>query len=137
MVYSMSGSSEQLRTAPREHIGFDPVAEAFENGIPLAEEGRKITPWTAGPHDPKHRFDETAIITSAAPRIAPLAEAMRFHLRPLGISQHESFRPKLESQPSLRRNLEGSVRSRGENGPADGRECDLIEAGLNEPLPRR
>ena len=89
---------------PREHIGFDPVAEAFENGIPLAEEGRKITPWTAGPHDPKHRFDETAIITSAAPRIARLAEAMRFHLRPLGISQHESFHPKLESQPSLRRN---------------------------------
>ena len=24
------------------------------------------------------------------------------------------------------------MRSRGENGPADGRECDLIEAGLNE-----
>src|SRR6476661_3758071 len=94
-------------------LGFDPIAETREHAVPMAERGRQIAPWTAGPHDPKHRFDETAIITSAAPRIARLAEAMRFHLRPLGISQHESFHPKLESQPSLRRNLEGSVRSRG------------------------
>jgi hypothetical protein len=38
----------------------------------------------------------------------------------------------LESCRDRFENLEGSVRSRGENGPADGRECDLIEAGLNE-----
>jgi hypothetical protein len=25
---------------------------------------------------------------------------MRLHLRPLGVRQHESFHPKLESQPS-------------------------------------
>jgi hypothetical protein len=29
-------------------------------------------------------------------------------------------------------NLAGSVRSRGRTGPLYGRECDLIEAGLNE-----
>ena len=29
---------------------------------------------------------------------------MRLHLRPLGVAQYESFHPKLESQPSLRRN---------------------------------
>src|SRR3546814_3731321 len=29
-----------------------------------------------------------------------LSQAMRFHLRPLGVSQHKSFHPKLESQTS-------------------------------------
>jgi hypothetical protein len=43
---------------------------------------------------------------------------MRLHLRPLGVRQHESFHPKLESQPSFRWNLEGSVRSRSRNGAA-------------------
>jgi hypothetical protein len=28
-------------------------------------------------------------------------EPMRLHLRPLGVRQHESFHPKLESQSSL------------------------------------
>jgi hypothetical protein len=31
---------------------------------------------------------------------------MRLHLRPLGVSQNESFHPKLESQPSSNENPE-------------------------------
>ena len=42
-----------------------------------------------------------------------------------------------ESRLAIRGNLEGSVRSRGRTGPEHERERDLIEAGLNEPLPQR
>src|SRR3546814_17876899 len=35
-----------------------------------------------------------------ASRVRRLSQAMRFHLRPLGVSQHKSFHPKLESQTS-------------------------------------
>src|ERR1700733_8465016 len=58
----------------------------------------------ARPHDPKHRFDEAPVVTSATPGVRWLTQTMRLHLRPLGVRQHESFHPKLESQPSFRWN---------------------------------
>src|ERR1700674_3501940 len=85
---------------PGENIRFDPVAVALENSVPVAEERRKITPRASRPHDPKHRFDEAAVVASAAPGVRWLTQTMRLHLRPLGVRQHESFHPKLESQPS-------------------------------------
>src|ERR1700722_5107896 len=89
---------------PGENVGFDPVAVALENSVPVAEERWKITPRAARPHDPKDRFDEAAVIASAAPGVRWLTQTMRLHLRPLGVGQHESFHPKLESQPSFRGN---------------------------------
>ncbi len=97
---------------PDENIGFDPVAVALEDGVPFAEESRKITPWTSRPHDPKHRFDEAAVVAPAAPRVRRLTETMRFHLRPLGVRQYESFHPKLESQSNLRWNPKSQQPSR-------------------------
>ena len=85
---------------PSENVRFDPVAVALENSVPVAEERRKITPGASRPHDPKDRFDEAAVVTSAAPGVRRLTQTMRLHLRPLGVRQHESFHPKLESQPS-------------------------------------
>src|SRR5258705_12186293 len=91
---------------PGENIRFDPVAVALENSVPVAEQRRKITPRAARPHDPKYRFDEAAVVASAAPGVRWLTQTMRLHLRPLGVRQHESFHSKLESQPSRRWNLD-------------------------------
>src|SRR5580692_2904906 len=89
---------------PGENVRLDPVAVALENSVPVAEERWKITPRASRPHDPKHRFDEAAVVASAAPGVRWLTQAMRLHLRPLGVCQYESFHPKLESQSSLRWN---------------------------------
>src|SRR6202040_1835157 len=89
---------------PGENARLDPVAVALENSVPIAEERRKITPRASRPHDPKDRFDEAAVVASAAPRVRRLTQTMRFHLRPLGGCQYESFHLKLESQPSHRGN---------------------------------
>jgi hypothetical protein len=89
---------------PGENVRFDPVAVALENSVPVAKERRKIAPRASRPHNPKNRFDEAAVVASAAPGVRWLTQTMRLHLRPLGVRQHESFHPKLESQPSFRGN---------------------------------
>ena len=108
----MSGFSEQASKSLIENVGFDPVAIALEDGVPVAEQGRKIAPWASRPHNPKHRFDKAPVVASAASGVRRLPQAMRFHLRPLGLGQYISVHPKLESQSSLGE-LEASVRSRG------------------------
>ena len=87
---------------PDENPGFDPVAVTLENSVPVAEERRKITPRASRPHDPKYRFDEAAVVASAAPGVRRLTQTMTLHLRPLGLRQRESVHPKLKSQSSLR-----------------------------------
>jgi hypothetical protein len=89
---------------PDENVRFDPIAVAFENSVPVAEERWKIAPGASRPHNPKYRFDKAAVVASATPRVCRLTQAMRLHLRPLGVCQYESIHPKLESQPSLRWN---------------------------------
>src|SRR6202790_2577995 len=89
---------------PGENVGFDPVAVALKNSVPVAEERWKITPRAPRPHNPKDRFNEAAVVASAAPRVRRLTQTMRLHLRPLGVCQYESFHLKLESQPSHRGN---------------------------------
>src|ERR1700722_19608992 len=89
---------------PGENVRFDPVAVALENSVPVAKERRKIAPRASRSHNPKNRFDEAAVVASAAPGVRWLTQTMRLHLRPLGVRQHESFHPKLESQPSFRWN---------------------------------
>jgi hypothetical protein len=55
---------------------------------------------------------------------------MRLHLRPLGVSQYESFHPKLESRSSHDGNLEASVRSAGAT-PMPHCGWTSLQAGLN------
>ena len=81
-----------------ENIGFHPVSKPLEDRVPAAELGRKVAPGAAGPRNPQHRLDEPAVIRAAAARVRLLPPAMRFHFRPLGIAQHISVHPKLESQ---------------------------------------
>jgi hypothetical protein len=83
---------------PFENIGFDPVPIPFEYGIPLAKQRRKITPGTSSPDNPKHRLNKATVVRTATPWVARLTQAVRFHLRPLGVSQYKAIHPKLESQ---------------------------------------
>src|SRR3954447_21853148 len=78
-----------------------PIAKAGEDAVPVAKRRRQIAPGTARARNPQHGFDKQAVVLAAAPRIARLAQATRFHLRPWGVGQKESIHPKLESQPSL------------------------------------
>jgi hypothetical protein len=73
---------------PLEDIGFGPITVPLEHGISLAKGGRQVAPWTAGPHNPKHRLYEAAVVAPATPGVRWLAQAMRFHLRPLGVCQY-------------------------------------------------
>jgi hypothetical protein len=91
---------------PGEDVRFNPVAVTLENSVPVAEGRRKITPRASRPDNPKYRFNEAAIVASAASGVRRLPQTMRLHLRPLGICQYESLHLKLESQPSLRWNPE-------------------------------
>jgi hypothetical protein len=101
MAYSMSGSSEQASNSFTKDIGPTPVAEAPKSCAPVPEQSRKIAPRTARPSDPQNSLDEQAVVTAAASGVGWLAQTMRFHLRPLGVSQYESIHPKLESHPSF------------------------------------
>ena len=122
MAYSMSGCSETGLEKPDENIGFDPIAIALEDSVPVAEKGRKIPPRASRPHDPEHRFDKAAVVAPASSRVRRLAQTMRFHLRPLGVRQHKSFHPKLES------------RHHGANAPSAGLTSDQPDD--NNPLDR-
>src|SRR5665213_3200634 len=83
---------------PFENITLDPVAIPLEDGVPRTEQRRQIAPGAAGSRDPQHRLDKPTIVFAAASRVGLLPQAMRLHLCPLGIAQHISFHPKLESQ---------------------------------------
>ena len=88
------------------HIRLHPVAEARVHAVPMAESARQIAPRAARAGDPQHRLDKQPVILAAASGIARFAQTTRFHLRPLGVSQNESFHPELESQPSANENPE-------------------------------
>jgi len=78
---------------PNENIGFDPVSVALEDGVPVAEKGRQITPGTARANHPQNRLDKEPIVSAAATRVRWLAQAVRFHSRPLGVCQYKTFHP--------------------------------------------
>src|SRR6185503_17160930 len=70
-------------------------------GVPFAKKGGQIAPRAPRPDHPQHCFNEQPIVLAASTRVRRLAQTMRLHLRPLGVSQNESFHPKLESQKSF------------------------------------
>src|SRR5438309_717125 len=84
--------------------GLRPVAEAREYAVPVAQQGRQITPRAAGSGDPQDRLNKSSVVLAAAAGVAPLAKTKRLHLRPLGVSQNESVHSKLESQSSTDEN---------------------------------
>src|SRR4051794_24447137 len=90
---------------PLENVGLDPVAIPLEDGVPMAEPGRQVTPGAAGSRNPQHRFYKATVIRAAAAGVRRLPPAMRLHLRPLGISQYIAIHPKPEAQKLARRKL--------------------------------
>jgi len=89
---------------PFEDIGLNPIAIAFENGVPIAKNRWKVAPWTSRSRNPQHGLNEKPVIPPTPPGIARLAPAIHFHLRPLGVTQNESVHPKLESRYDSRGN---------------------------------
>ena len=87
-----------------EHIAAHPVAEALEHRIPLAQKLRQVAPWAARSRDPQHGFHKQAVVTTAAPAITHSAQAVRLHLRPLGVRQNQSIHPQRESHSDSRGN---------------------------------
>src|SRR3954471_411670 len=83
---------------PLENVGFYPIAIPLEDGVPMAEHGRQVAPGAAGSRDPQHRLDEAAVIRAAAAGVRRLPQAMRLHLRPLGVSQHKSVHRGLKAR---------------------------------------
>src|SRR5258708_24318589 len=78
-----------------ENVRFNPVAVPLENSVPVTENRRKITQRASRPHDPKHRFDKAAVVTSPPPRVRRLSPPKPLHLRPVGAFQHKATPPKL------------------------------------------
>ena len=86
-----------------EYIRFPLIAKAFEDGVPLAERGRKVTPRAAGPRDPQHGLNEPPGVPSRATRIARLSQAERLHLRPWRVRPAEPVQGKLLSELEAQR----------------------------------
>jgi hypothetical protein len=87
---------------PDENVGFDPITASPEDRVPLAEQGWKVTPRAACPNDPQHRLNEQPTVASASPGIRGLSQAMRLHLRPLGVAQYESLHPEQQDDEGSR-----------------------------------
>jgi hypothetical protein len=75
-----------------ENARLRPVVEALEHRVPFTERRRKITPGTPRSGLPEDCLKKQAGVPSAATWIRNLAEAMRFHLRPLSIGQYQAHR---------------------------------------------
>jgi hypothetical protein len=73
-----------------ENIGFDPMSEAFENGVPISKFRRQIAPRCPSPCYPQNGLHEKATVPTRATGVAFLAITMRFHQIPLGIGDDKS-----------------------------------------------
>jgi len=75
---------------PFKNIGFDPMSEALENGVPIAKLGRQVPPWRTGSGNPQNGFHEKSRIPARAAGVAFLAKTMRLHQSPLRIGDNKS-----------------------------------------------
>jgi len=86
----------QIRVAPNlfhqllPHPSLAPTIEALKHRVPSAESLGQIAPWRPGFCDPQHGIDESSIVASRPPGVAPLAGKMRFDLLPLFVGQFMS-----------------------------------------------
>jgi hypothetical protein len=76
---------------PFENIGFDPMSEAFENGVPVAKFSWKITPRGTGSGNPQNRLHENATVPTRATGVTFFAKTMRLHQSPLGIVDNKTL----------------------------------------------
>jgi hypothetical protein len=90
MAYSMSGSSLQ---ASNSFTNTSVLRQSLKRQCraPVPERRRQIAPRTTRARDPQNSLYEQPVVTAAAPGVARFAQAMRFHLRPLGVRQHQSL----------------------------------------------
>ena len=73
----------------------------------------------------------------STPEVRRLAQAMRFHLRPLGVGQYKAVHPKLESQSRLQWNPESQqTRARCVQVESPGRivPCETSTVSARIPL---
>lgn len=73
-----------------KYVGLDPVSEALEHRVPLAELWRQVSPRAACAGNPQHCLNEAAVVCAASPRITWFAKAVRLHLVPLRVCQYPS-----------------------------------------------
>jgi len=73
-----------------KNIGFNPMPEALEDGIPVAKLWRKIAPRRASAGDPQNGFHENTAVAPCATGIAFLAKTMWLHQSPLRIGYDKS-----------------------------------------------
>jgi hypothetical protein len=106
MAYSMSGSSEQASKSRRKTSALTRSRYRLTTVFHLPKHGGRSRHGLPARTIQSHGFYKPPIVTAGPPGIGRLAEAMRLHFRPLGISQHESVHSKLESQSSSRWNPE-------------------------------
>ncbi len=78
-----------------EGVRLHPSAEPFEDGVPLAEFLRPITPRTPGARNPQHRFNTTPRIRASAARVTGPAKAGRRDERPLRVGQYRADQARL------------------------------------------
>ena len=141
MAYSMSGSSETASNSRLKTSALTQSRKRVKTRVPVAERGRQIAPGTAGAGNPQHGLDKQPVVLAAATGIARLAQTMRLHLRPLGVSQNESVHPKLESQPSPDENPKSQQtlgrRTRGASGSSPWCASRCLHSRRHKPQPSR
>jgi hypothetical protein len=104
MAYSMSGVSEQASKSLVKTSALTQSRYRLKTVFQLPKSGGRS----------RHGLPVRKIQSTASSNrrlslplllgVRRLTQAMRLHLRPLGVCQYESIHPKLESQPSLRSN---------------------------------
>ncbi len=80
-----------------KHIGTMQIAELTECRAPVPKMLGQITTRRAYAYDPKNSLNEKPFITAATSEIDWLAQTIRLHLRPMGVSQNKTVHQKLES----------------------------------------
>jgi hypothetical protein len=73
-----------------ENIGFDPMTEALEDGVPVAKLVRQVAPRCASSGNPQNGFHEKSAVPACATGVAFLAKTMWLHQSPLGIGDDKS-----------------------------------------------
>src|SRR5258708_17078667 len=76
-----------------ENVRFNPVTVPLENSVPVTENRRKITPRASRPHDPKHRFDKAAVVTSPTPQSPRLSRSIALSPLPLRAFAPQTLAP--------------------------------------------
>lgn len=70
-----------------------PTAKPHEGGVPVAQFGGQVAPWRPGAKHPQNCFDEQAIVSGVASRVAGFARQQWLDECPLGGGQYLAVHP--------------------------------------------